>query len=254
MDRKDPVRTAGRTLDVFEAFAEARGPLSLTDLARRVGMPVSSCHALIRTLQARGYVYALDRRKRIYPTKRLLAIAGAVAGNDPLLERLAPVLRRLRDRTGETVLLGKLQDREVRYLDVVEGTQTVRYTASPGEAKPLHSSAIGKCLLGQLDDGALAGLVGRLALPAVTANTITAPDRLLADIAAGRRRGYFVTRGENVADVMAIAAARRVAGETVGIAVAGPLTRMLANEAAHAAALAETIGLVDEIGVRLPAG
>jgi hypothetical protein len=33
---------------------------------------MSSCHALVRTLQFRGFVHILDERKRVYPTKRLL--------------------------------------------------------------------------------------------------------------------------------------------------------------------------------------
>ena len=75
MPPQDPVKTAARTLDVFEVFAAARGPLTLTELAARLGSPLSSCHALVRTLQSRGYVYILDERKRVYPTKRLLLLA-----------------------------------------------------------------------------------------------------------------------------------------------------------------------------------
>ena len=79
MAGQDAVKTAARTLDLLEAFAKARGPLSLTEIAQRINTPISSCHSLVRTLQARGYVYVLDSRKRVYPTKRLLAVAGAIA-------------------------------------------------------------------------------------------------------------------------------------------------------------------------------
>ena len=85
MAGQDAVKTAARTLDLLEAFAKARGPLSLTEIAQRINTPISSCHSLVRTLQARGYVYVLDNRKRVYPTKRLLAVANAIARHDPLL-------------------------------------------------------------------------------------------------------------------------------------------------------------------------
>ncbi|MCE8015798.1 IclR family transcriptional regulator [Halomonas sp. MCCC 1A17488] len=224
--RPESVKTAARTLSLFEAFAEAQTPLALTDLAKRIDAPVSSCHALVKTLQTLGYVYVLEQKKRVYPTKRLLQIAQSIASHDPLLESVSPLLQDLRDELGETVILGKRQDSSVVYLDIIEGTHTVRYAASPGDAKPLHSSAIGKAMLGEESGMRLQSLLECLPLPSVTASTITDRDQLLDDILNGQRRGYFVTRGENVDDVMALAIARPVFGETLGLAIAGPMERM----------------------------
>jgi IclR family acetate operon transcriptional repressor len=229
--QRDPVKTAARTLDVFEAFAKAKNPLTLTELAARLGSPISSCHALVRTLQARGYVYVLDARKRVYPTKRLLAVAQQIAQNDPILERIGPVLDALMRETGETVILGKRQGNVVTYLDVIEGRQTIRYAASPGDTKPLHSSAIGKAMLGVLAEAELARLLKRLPLAHVTANTLTTPAALMRDIEVGRVQGFFITSGENVPEVMAISIARTVGGEPYGVAIAGPVGRLEAGRA-----------------------
>lgn len=61
-------RTADRTLQIFEAYAERRVPLTLSELARLLDMPVSSCAKLIKTLQGRGYLYEIGPRKAYYPT------------------------------------------------------------------------------------------------------------------------------------------------------------------------------------------
>ena len=118
---EDAVKTAARTLDLFEAFAKVREPMSLTELARRIGAPISSCHALIRTLQKRGFLYELGPRGPVYPTKRMLEIITAIATYDPILKRLEPVLERLRKATGETVILGKRQGDGIIYLEVLQG-------------------------------------------------------------------------------------------------------------------------------------
>lgn len=241
---QDPVKTAARTLDVFEVFATVRRPLTLTELAARLGSPVSSCHALVKTLQLRGYVYILDERKRVYPTKRLLMMAQQIAQNDPVLERIGPVLAELQDDTGETVILGKRQGGAITYLDVLESRQTIRYAANPGDIKPLHSSAIGKAMLGVLPDTELTELVGRIPLPAITANTITAANDLLRDIIHGRESGVFITRGENVPDVMAFAIARTVGLEPYGIAVAGPIARIEAGSV-------QILGALEKAGAAL---
>jgi DNA-binding IclR family transcriptional regulator len=251
MADKEPVKTAARTLDLFEAFAKARGPLSLTELANRIGSPISSTHALVRTLQARGYVYVLDQRKRVYPTKRLLTIAQSIAHHDPILERLSPILTCLQKATGETVILGKRQAEWITYLDVVEGQHTLRYAADPGDTKPLHSSAIGKAMLGILDDAELDRLLNQIELSRITDQTITNPAALHADLKAGRSCGYFITRGENVADVMAISIAQLIADEPYGIAVAGPVARIEARFDACVAALRDAAAALDRLDGQL---
>ncbi len=248
MSPRDPVKTAARTLDVFEVFAAAKGPLTLTELALRLASPLSSCHALVRTLQLRGYVYVLDERKRVYPTKRLLMMAQQIAQNDPVLERIGPVLLALQQQTGETVILGKRQGNAVTYLEVIESRQTIRYAANPGDVKPLHSSAIGKAMLGVLEGAALAKLVRSLRLEVVTDKTIKSAAALIRDIERSRSRGIFITRGENVPDVMALATARVVGDEPYGLAVAGPMARVDAQAEAVAVALLRAGDALQQIG------
>jgi IclR family transcriptional regulator, acetate operon repressor len=209
---QDLVKAASPTLDLFEAFAEAGGPLSLTEISQRISVPISSCHSLIRTLQMRGYVYVLEERKRIYPTKRLLGIAQAIGRYDPVLERLSPVMNNLARKTGETVIVGKMQGEIVIYLGVVPGSHTIRYTASPGDTFPTHSSALGKSTLSLLDDEALDKAISKLKLTQLTDATITDAKTFKKDIVVGRQRGYFLTRGETVTDVMGISIARRIGG------------------------------------------
>ena len=60
----------------------------------------------------------------------------------------------------------------------------------------------------------------------VTRNTITTIEGLLADLDAGRARGCFVTQGENVPDVTAVAVPLWLNNELFGLAVAGPAHRI----------------------------
>lgn len=234
------VKTAGRTLDLFEVFAESRGPLSLTELAQAMDSPLSSTHALVRTLRARGYLYVLEDRKLIYPTKRILNIARWMTRQDPLIELAQAEMKRLLGETNETIILGKRQGEYITYLEVIESSQSIRYSAQPGDTKPLHSSAIGKATLSLLPDDEILELVGKLGAERITDATIVSPQILLDDIRAGRQQNVFVTRGENVPDVMGIALSLRLAGEEVGIAIAGPINRLSEKEAEYAALLKTT--------------
>lgn len=215
-----------RVIDIFEVFRNGQGPLSLTELAAAARMPKSSCHAIVQTLIARGYLYTLSHPRTLYPTKRMLDVAHDIVASDPLLERVLPHMERLRESTTETVLLGKRQGERVVYLQVLEGLHSIRYSARPGDLKPLHSSAIGKALLGSQKEAVLSAWAIEQRLPRVTPNTICDPERLVAELQLGRQAGYFQTRGENVEDVWAIAAFFRMGRETLAIGVAGPRHRM----------------------------
>ena len=82
--------------------------MTLTQIAEALSAPISSCHGLVRTLSARGYLYTSERNRAIYPTKRLLEIANTIAAHDPVLESIVPELEALRDATNE--FEGKLYD------------------------------------------------------------------------------------------------------------------------------------------------
>lgn len=226
MADKDPMKGAARVLDLMEAFGGRCIPMSLTEIAQEIAVPISSCHSLVKTLHQRGYIYRLDSPKRFYPTRRLTELAERIARGDQPLRRIVAVTEELSAATGETAIIGKLQDDSALYLDVVDGTHTIRYAASPGDQRPAHTSAIGKAVLSLLGRKEFEAALDRMTLVAVTPSTITDRPSLESDIAEGRERGYFLSRGETVEDVMGIAVAVKFGGEAYAIGIAGPLLRL----------------------------
>lgn len=244
------VTAVERVLNIFEVFQQVRKPLSLTDLAEAASIPKSSCHAIVSTLTARGYLYSLTRPRALYPTRRFFDIARDIHDHDPIMERVMPLLERLRDTSRETVILGKRQGDAVIYLQVIESTHSIRYSARPGDYKPLHSSAIGKALLGSLKESEMRAQLEHRHLPAITGNTLISPQALGDDISLSRKRGYFVSRGENVADVWAVSAFLTIHSETLAIAIAGPRHRMESNVMECAQLLLATCSFISRLWLR----
>ncbi len=214
-----------RVLKIFETFQSNLQPLSFTHLAEETEIPKSTCHAIVNTLIDRGFLYSLHRPRTLYPTRRMFDMMQDICDKDPFIERFTPTLEKLRDTCGETIILGKRQNNAVIYLQVYESLNSIRYSAKPGDLKPLHSSAIGKTILGSLKETELITWLQDRPLPKSTFNTKTA-DELLCDLRESRKRGYYVTKGENVADVWAVASSVKAFDDTLVVAIAGPQHRM----------------------------
>jgi IclR family acetate operon transcriptional repressor len=232
------VKSSGRTIEVFEVFARTQMPHSMSAIARAISAPMASCSYLVRALEERGYLYTLNSRRQIYPTRKLFDVGRSIAAGEPRMARIEPTLLMLRDQTNETVILATRQGKRVVYLAVIEGQQSIRYTARVGEFKPLHSSSAGKALLSALDPEERAKVVSSLPLDVVTSATITDRAALLTDLERCAKRGYAETRGENVPDVMAVAKSIQIEGDVYAIVVAGPVHRMTKQRDQHVAHLA----------------
>ncbi|QJW83325.1 IclR family transcriptional regulator [Ramlibacter terrae] len=232
------VKAADRTIDLFEAFDKSGRPLSLSELAAAMEIPISSCHGLVNTLVTRGYLSPVGRQRAYYPTRLLFELGRNILARDPVLSRVTPLLEGLRDKCGETVVLARRLDRFAQYLLVLEANKTIRFSAQTSVLRSLHSSALGKALLGSMPEPKRTEIANSLDYERVTSATLPTAKRLLADVAAGEARGWHLTRGESVSDVAAVARSVLLAGEYHAVAIAGPLVRMEPMLEKHARLLA----------------
>jgi len=220
-----PVKSAARVLEVLEALAD-EGPLNLRDLAAHLHVPKSSMHALLRTMQRRGWLET-DATGTLYGLGLRSLLAGsAYVDGDAVVRKTAPVLDQLAAQTGETVHLGRLEGGDVVYLAKRESSHPLRLFSSVGRRLPAHSVALGKALLAEMTpEHAMACLPRQL--QAMTSRTITDPARLLADLEEVRRVGYAVDDEESAAGLRCLGVAlRRRSGTRDAISVSVPVVRL----------------------------
>jgi DNA-binding IclR family transcriptional regulator len=239
------VRTADRTLDIFESFARRQRPITVSDLARELSLPTSTCFSLVRTLAERGFVYYLRPRGAFYPTRRLSQVAEAIAHHDPIAQHVHPFLQDLRDATGESVVLGKLRGLGVLYLAIVESRHVIRYTMTVGATRELHASSIGKAILASMEEEPRERLLAQLKYPKLTEHTLRNRAQYERSLEEGRKRGYWTNISESSPDLMGIALPVRIFGDLYGINLVGPKSRFDKNLKAYVEALKRG---VDKVG------
>ncbi len=235
------VKSAIRTVNLFSVFAEAKRPLSLGELSLRLEAPKSSCHELLQTLIHLGYILVIDEGKSYYPSKRLFEVAEQIYTHNPFKEKIESKLKSIRDTTGETVFIGRLQGNKVVYTEVFDGTHAIRYSARSGDLKSIHASALGKALVGCLDEDVQNQLISELKLTRFNANTITRKKDLKANLLQCKAQGVYTTVGEHLADVMGIACPLKVNEHQLAIGMAGPTPRMQKQLKSYSQTLINTV-------------
>jgi DNA-binding IclR family transcriptional regulator len=216
-----------RTLDLLELFALEKRPLSLSDIARLLKIPVSSCHDVLAAMQSRGYLYELAPRAGYYPTLRLQSLGKEICDNDPLLTRAELLLRDLRDTLDESALLSKVSGMAASYLLVFESTHPLRFSVKVGDnVRSLHATSGGKALLGSLDARALDAFLRSAPLEPMTERTLLSPPALRRDLEAAAARGWYLNQGESQDGVTTISAPFRWNGAVYIVTVAGPSSRL----------------------------
>jgi len=229
-----------RTLDLLELFAQEKRPLSLSDIARLLRIPISSCHDVVQAMQSRGYIYEIAPRAGYYPTLRLYALGKEIGDNDPVLMRTEILLRSLRDSLDESVSLSKVDGLNARYLLVFEPTHPLRILVKVGDSiRSIYATSAGKALLGSLNDRALAAFLRSVKPMPLTKNTVKSAAALRKDIDLGRKRGWYLNREESLNGVTTISASFRWNASVYVVTIAGPSSRLAQKLAAAARLLTD---------------
>lgn len=227
------VPAAGRVLDLIEAFSKRRRPMTVSALAKMLELPASSCHGLIKTLEDRGYLINLKEQGGYYFSKRLEQHAQRIGGFSPLPGWVLPALEAVRDAADETTLLARLASHSAIYVEVLESAQSIRYIAQVGDLRPLYASAGGKALLGIMPPEQRNEALEHIDLVPRHPNTIVTLEALELDLARSAERGWYMTQGEFLPDVTAVAAPLVLGDEFYAVVVAGPSARIEARLALH---------------------
>lgn len=233
------IPAAGRAMAVFEVFAREQRELSNSEMARLLSLPETSTSDLLHTLHSLGYLMRTTRTRRFYPTGRLTELTRQIEKNDPLTTAAQEAVEQLGRITNETAFFGVLERNAAKVIAMQSSSQPLRYVVEVGSRVALHASAMGKSLLSLLPEDEARETLMNSDLRQITTHTIVDVEKLMAQIAKGRARGWHEAREEGSGGVDGLAIAGWLGGQPVGISLAVPVDRMRKNRDAYLEALRE---------------
>jgi len=220
------IQSVDRALFLLETIAEVGGEATLTELATRTGLNISTCHHLLATLIKRGFAAKVPGRRLYALGARILYLGHACLQVD-LPRRAQPYLENVNRATGETVHLAALQGDAVVTLAVREARHAVRVdTGKIGKVEAPHATSVGKAILAWLPEDEIRRILAD-GMKRFTDNTITDFPAFVEALRVVRRNGYAIDREEFLPGVICVGAAiRDQAGTVIGaISVSTPSMR-----------------------------
>jgi DNA-binding IclR family transcriptional regulator len=138
-------------MDLLTTLAARPHGTSLADLAREVGVPLSTTHRLLTTLSRRGLVRETsDGLRALGPATVILA--GAFLEGLDLRTEARHVMQRLVEESGETCHLGVLVAAQTVYIEKVDSRYPVRMVSRIGGTSPAITTAMGRAILAHSPD------------------------------------------------------------------------------------------------------
>ena len=240
------VQSVERAISLLEALAQSGGGSSLTDLAARAQLNVSTCHHLLATMLKCGYVAKVPGRRTYALGARVLHLGHAFLRQVDLPRLAQPVLERLSQATGEAAHVAVLQGDTVVTLARVDSRHAIRVeTGAIGAAEAAHATATGKAMLAWLPEEQMRRVLAAngltaAGLPRFTANTVTDVAELIEALRHVRRNGFALDREEVLPGVVGVGAAvRDHAGAVIG-AISASAPSFRAGDA-HLALMREAV-------------
>jgi len=189
---RPPSSGVNATLRILDLLA-SRGVLSLTELARELGIAKSTAHRICAILQERGWAVR-DGDGRYALGVRALRL-GSTSADLPIVKGFRTVAAEFLTRHDETIALAVLDGSESLFLALEETSQPIRLVTHVGSKTPAFASASGRVVLASHPPAAVAALFGGRLLVTPTGRRLNGVAELQTILDEVRERGYAENHG-----------------------------------------------------------
>ncbi|MFC8227704.1 IclR family transcriptional regulator [Streptomyces sp. NPDC057287] len=186
-----PISSVHHTFRLMEAVAAHEGGAPAELLARQAGLPPDTAHELLWALTQEGYLRMLEDGGYVLGDK----LHSAHPAPD-LVSRFRPALASLRNDVSAAAYLTFYEEGEIRIAEIVDSPKTPRVDLWVGFQDAGHATALGKCVLRELDADARGEYLSRHTLADLTPRTITHREELIRQLEGTQSAPVVMDREE----------------------------------------------------------
>jgi DNA-binding IclR family transcriptional regulator len=248
------VPSVERALAVLEILAESKRGFSISEMARRLGVPKSSIHLILTTLERRGYLVKNPQSRRYFVGLKLVSLAYLALDGFEVRERAVPFLLSLAAKTGLGVHMAVLEGNEAVLIERIESPGLVKLNTWVGQRMHVNCTALGKALVAFLPEEEFKRTVQAKRLIKHNQNTISSMVKFREELTRVRAAGYAVDDEEEEVGVRCVGAPvfDHLDRVVAALSVAGTTTQIPGNRIEELARLVQDTGtrISRELGYR----
>ncbi len=208
------VEALAKGIAILESFDADNPEMTLSEVARRVGLTPAAARRALLTLETLGYIGRKEKRFHLRP--KLMALGSAFHFTARIDEILQDDLRAIVERFGDASSVGTLDGGDVIYVAHHSVQRARRAAAVPGARYPAYATSMGRVLLAGLPDAKIDAYLSSYRPEKLTSKTCTNAKALRAEVMAARRNGYATTVDQLDYGITALAVPIRTAdGATI---------------------------------------
>src|SRR5690606_24872034 len=133
--------------EIIKLFNADHPSLTLTQIAKKLGVSRSVPYRLTYTLEKLGYLRMDKNSKQYILTPKVMELGLSYLSTLTIRDIAHPYLQEITDMTGTASHLGMLDDLDVVYIDRTSPVGVSTVTIHLGVRLPAHSTSMGKVLL-----------------------------------------------------------------------------------------------------------
>lgn len=186
------VKSLQKALMVLDCFAEKQ-PLGITEISEKLGLYKSNVYDILTTLSAMDYLDKSTESSKYYLGKNIAKLGRAAAERYSFQNVAAPYLHQAANEVGEIAYLTVPIGYQLYYIDtaVPSGTRPYVSAVLRNSYDKLNCTSSGKAMLSHMPEEFIDEYLAS-PLEAMTEHTITDPERMRAELAEVRMRGYAI--------------------------------------------------------------
>ncbi len=193
------VRAVDRAIAILQCFSPEQPTMSVIEIQKRVGLSRPTLYRLLHTLALRNLIQAEGDPQRFRLAHGVMQLSHVWLKGLEVVAVARSIVEALRDSTGETAALFRLQeDRGICILEC-ESRHVLSISRGVGDSLSLARGSTGKAMLGFMEPQRQSEILSTIPRGAQRA-------KLEEEIELARQRGYATSRGEIFVGAVAVSA------------------------------------------------
>jgi DNA-binding IclR family transcriptional regulator len=206
MKQQPKINAVEKALKIILAFRIQQPIWGVRDLAAHLGFSPATTQRILQTLKNHGFVEQEPDTRHYRLGNVYFSLLDTLKSTSPLSRTALPLMKRLAGKTQETVHLNIIDNWDRICIETIESLQNLKASMPIGSRSPLYAGASSKCLLAFSPQDFVDEYLTKVAMRAITAQTINSPSQLRQEIETIRRQGFATSLGEHNPGLGAISA------------------------------------------------